>query len=104
MAFIDIDGFYYEGEKANINDIAVPTRPSLYHRYDQNLKEWVLDDKKVLELKRRILFQLDEDLKAKTLLLNLNDIEKQKIQNKYDEQIKLLSDTDDPIILQEITL
>lgn len=104
MAFIDIDGFYYEGEKGDINDIQVPTRPTPYHKYDLNLKEWIIDDKKVLDLKKRILSQLDEDLKAKTLLLNLNNEQKKKVQDRYDEQLQLLSNTNDPIILQEITL
>ena len=104
MAFIDMDGFYYEGEQANINDIQVPVRPTPYHKYNSNLKEWVLDDEKVLDLKKRILSQLDEDLKAKTILLNLNDEQKRQVQDKYDEQLQLLSSTDDPIILQEITL
>lgn len=41
--YIDTHGNYYEGDRANINDIAVPQRPTQWHSW--NGTEWVPDGK-----------------------------------------------------------
>ena len=105
MAFISIeDGTYYDGDKADLKDIEVPIRPTPYHIYNRKLKQWILDDGKVLDLKKQILNQLDEDLKAKTLLLNLTTEQKVEAEKEYNDKISILSTVNDPIVLlQELT-
>lgn len=104
MAFIDIDGLYYEGDLANLHDIEVPTRPTPYHTYNKKLKQWVVDNDKVMVLKKQVLQKLDEELRVKTLLLNLTNEEKDAINKHYNDKVQQLSKVNDPVILQEITL
>lgn len=100
MGFISIeDGSYYEGDLENILDLKVSPQPTPYHTYNKNMKQWVLDHNKVIQLKRNILAQLDEELKAKTILLNLTSEQKEEARKDYDIKVEFLSNNDDPIIL-----
>lgn len=49
--YIDVDGIYYEGDKANLADIAVTPRPSAYHIYESDV--WTLDREKWLDAEIR---------------------------------------------------
>ena len=104
MPFIDSSGLYYEGERASINDIEVPERPSIYHMYSKKARQWILDNDKVLDLKRRILNQLENDLKSKLTLLNLTEEEKENLQKEYNLKIDQLSSSNDPQIIEKIKL
>ena len=104
MGFIDLNGLYYEGDIADLHDMEVPNRPTPYHTYNKKLKQWVLDDSKVLTLKKEVLARLDEELRTKTLLLNLTEDEKKAVNELYKERIAKLSRINDPVLIQEITL
>lgn len=105
MAFISIDtDTYYDGDRANIRDLEVPVRPTPYHVYNRKVRQWVLDDGKVLDLKKRILNQLDEDLREKTVLLNLTAEQKSDAETDYNNKLNILSTVNDPVILQELLI
>lgn len=105
MPFISIeDGTYYDGDRANLLDIEVPTRPTPYHIYNKNMRQWILDNNKVMQLKKDILAQLDENLKAKTILMNLTSEQKEEARQEYNAKLEILSSTNDPIKLQELLI
>ena len=99
--FIDLNGNYYEGERFTFDDIEVNSRPTEYHKYSTKLKQWIVDDEAVENLKAKLLNQLDEELRTKTIILNMTSEEKEALKKKYEEKLKLLSIENDPIILQE---
>ena len=99
--FIDLNGNYYEGEKFAFSDIEVNNRPTEYHKYSTKLRQWVIDDEAVENLKSKLLNQLDEELRTKTIILNMTSEEKEQLKKKYEEKIRLLSIENDPIILNE---
>lgn len=104
MAFIDMNGNYYEGDMADVRDLEVPTRTTPYHTYNKKLKQWVLDNDKVMILKKQVLTRLDDELRTKTLLMNLTEDEKIAVKKSYDEKVAQLSKCNDPIKLQEFTV
>ena len=104
MPYIDNQGQYYEGEQASLEDIEVPVRPSIYHIYNAKLKEWVIDDNKVLELKKMVLQKLDEELEVKMKLFHLTDQEKRLLQDKYDKCIDILSTCNDPSVIESLSI
>lgn len=99
--FIDLNGNYYEGEKFNFEDIEVSSRPTEYHKYNTKLKQWVVDEDAIAALKERLLNQLDNDIRVRTTIFNMTSEEKEKLKNKYEKMIQLLSVENDPIVLQE---
>ena len=104
MAFIDMNGNYYEGDMADVRDLEVPARPTPYHAFNKKLKQWVLDEEKVMILKKQVLTRLDDELRTKTLLLNLSEDEKKFVKKSYDEKVAQLATCNDPIKLQEFKL
>lgn len=104
MAYLDINGNYYEGDLADIRDLEVPTRPTPYHMFNSKLRQWVLDENKVMTLKKQVLANLDEELRVKLLLMNLNEDEKNALRNVYEDKVKELSNCNDPLVLQNFKL
>ena len=104
MAFLPKNDEYYEGERANIDDIKVPIRPSIYHKYDRDNKIWILDDKQFTYYKKIIIERINIIYKEKIELLSLSNGEKEELRNMYDILINQITNAKTVEELQNIVI
>ena len=98
MYYITKDGIYYEGERASLDDIPVPKRPSPYHKYESN--KWVVDEELILKEKINLLNIAEADYKNK-LLLAISESQKNDLKNKYNILVNRIRNISTPKDLEE---
>ena len=105
MAYIDHNGNYYEGDRIDTTDIECVTRPSSYHKYNIDTRKWTIDDVKVNELKKR---KASDIARQYNLYLASNsplaEDTRHKIEEVYNNTIKVLINSTDPKIIERIEL
>ena len=103
-AYLTKNNEYYEGKQANIDDIKVPSRLSVYHVYDRNNKIWVLDNQKFSNYKKGIVETLNTIYRVQTDTSSLSNDEKNYVRNKYNALINKVTNAKTMEELQDIVI